>query len=165
MSRTRTGQFEIGFRRGGGAWQKDIDSLIAEFNQENWDNWINSFSKDSGDIYIPKFTLEYELLLNDVLRALGMGVAFEPYQADFTKMYKGPYNLYISFVKHKTFVEVNEEGTEAAAVTAVGIEATSVGPSRGFVMRIDRPFVFVIRENHSQTMLFMGKIVEPTTLD
>ncbi|PIP11582.1 MAG: proteinase inhibitor I4 serpin, partial [bacterium (Candidatus Stahlbacteria) CG23_combo_of_CG06-09_8_20_14_all_40_9] len=140
--------------------QKNIDSLIAEFNEENWDNWINSFSKDSGDIYIPKFTLEYGIKLNDVLKALGMGIAFDPYQADFTKMYK-PGGIWIGEVKHKTFVEVNEEGTEAAAVTSVEIELGTGGPS-GFYMRVDRPFVFVIRENKSQAILFMGKIVEPT---
>lgn len=140
--------------------QKNIDSLIAEFTEENWDNWINSFSKDSGDIYIPKFTLEYELTLNEVLKALGMEIAFDPYQADFTKMYK-PGGIWIGKVKHKTFVEVNEEGTEAAAVTSVEIVLGPDGPS-GFYMRVDRPFVFVIRENKSQAILFMGKIVEPT---
>ncbi|MEA3432829.1 MAG: serpin family protein [candidate division WOR-3 bacterium] len=138
--------------------QKNVDSLIAEFNEENWDNWINSFSKDSGDIYIPKFTLEYGIKLNDVLKALGMGIAFDPYWADFTRMYK-PGGIWIDKVKHKTFVKVNEEGTEAAAVTSVEM---ILGAGFGFYMRVDRPFVFVIRENKSQTILFMGKIVEPT---
>mgnify|MGYP001102586628 CR=1 FL=1 len=137
--------------------QKNINSLIAEFNEENWDNWINSFSKDSGSIFLPKFTLEYEIKLNDVLKALGMEIAFGP-SADFTRMYK-PGGIWIDKVKHKTFVKVNEEGTEAAAVTDV--EMIRGGPS-GFYMRVDRPFVFVIRENQSQTILFMGKIVEPT---
>jgi serine protease inhibitor len=136
----------------------DIDSLIGEFNQENWDLWINSFSKHEVILELPKFTLEYELKLNDVLKALGMGIAFDPDQADFTKMYKGPENLFISKVKHKTFVQVDEEGTEAAAVTSVEISETSLG----LWMRVDRPFVFVIRDNKSQTILFMGKIVEPT---
>ena len=140
--------------------ETDVDALIAQFNQENWDYWINSFSKRSVGLYFPKFTLEYELTLNDVLKALGMEIAFEPYQADFTGMYKGPESLYISEVKHKTFVEVNEEGTEAAAATSVEMVLTSAPLS--VTMRVDRPFVFVIKENHSQTILFMGKIVEPT---
>lgn len=140
--------------------QKNLDFLIAELNQENWNQWINSFSKHEGTLQFPKFTLEYELKLNDILKTLGMAIAFDPYQADFTKMYKGPERLFISKVKHKTFVEVNEEGTEAAAVTSVEMKCTSVAPS--FLMRVDRPFVFVIRENHSQTILFMGKITEPT---
>ncbi|MFQ5754140.1 MAG: serpin family protein, partial [bacterium] len=81
-----------------------------------------------------------------------------------SNMYTGPQNLYISKVKHKTFVEVNEEGTEAAAVTSVEVGATSVGPT-GIAMRVDHPFVFVLRENHSQTILFIGKIVEPNSSD
>lgn len=137
---------------------KNIDSLIAKFDQENWDLWIGSFFKHELTLYLPKFTLEYELLLNDVLKSLGMAIAFDPFKADFTKMYKGPESLYISKVKHKTFVEVNEEGTEAAAVTSVGIAMTSVGT----VMRVEWPFVFAIRENKSGTILFIGKIVEPT---
>ena len=141
--------------------QKRIDDLVAEINQENWNQWINSFSKHKGTLQLPKFTLEYGLTLNNVLRALGMAIAFDPSQADFTKMYKGPDSLFISMVKHKTFVEVNEEGTEAAADTSVEIRTTSVAPT-GFSMKVDRPFVFAIRENHSQTILFIGKIIEPT---
>jgi serine protease inhibitor len=137
--------------------QKNIDSLIAEFNQDNWNKWINSFSKHEVMIEFPKFTLEYELTLNNTLKALGMEIAFNPDQADFTKMYKGPQNAFISQVKHKTFVHVDEEGTEAAAVTSVVVGITSVG----LWMRVDRPFIFMIRENKSQTILFMGKIVEP----
>jgi len=135
--------------------EKNIDSLINEFTEENWNQWINSFAKENGNLQLPKFTLEYELFLNDILKALGMEIAFSG-QADFTKMYK-PGGLFISKVKHKTYVDVNEEGTEAAAATAVQIDFG--GP---FSMKVDRPFVFVIRENHSQTILFMGKIFEPT---
>jgi serine protease inhibitor len=134
----------------------NVDSLIAQFDQEKLNYWMSCFSSDSMDIYIPKFKLECELKLNDVLTTLGMGIAFTPYQADFTKMYKGV-SVFIDEVKHKTFVEVNEEGTEAAAVTSVVIVLTS----EGYSMRVNRPFVFMIRENKSQTILFIGKIVGP----
>lgn len=134
---------------------KNIDSLIAEFNEENWDKWMNSFSVQKGVLELPKFKITYGIKLNDVLKALGMGIAFTGY-ADFSKM--SPEGLCISRVRHKTFIEVNEEGTEAAAATSVGM--TYEGG--GFYMRVDHPFVFVIRENNSQTILFMGKIVEPT---
>ncbi|NQS90651.1 serpin family protein [Patescibacteria group bacterium] len=140
--------------------QKNLDSLIAEFNQENFEQWINSFSKHEGTLEFPKFTIECELTLNDILKALGMAIAFDPYQANFTRMYKGPESLYISEVKHKAFVKINEEGTEAAAVTSVEMRVTSIAPS-GFLMRVDRPFVFVIRENCSKAILFVGKIVKP----
>jgi serpin B len=143
--------------------EKDVDSLVAELNQETWNLWMNSFQKRELTVQLPKFTLEYELTLNDVLGALGMEIAFNPNLADFTKMYKKEEvlaNLYISNVKHKTFVEVNEEGTEAAAVTSVEMTLTSV-PFK-LSMRIDRPFICAIRENRSGTILFIGKIVEPT---
>ncbi len=140
----------------------DIDSLSSGFTPENWDNWLSNFAKDTGNLYLPRFTLEYKVKLNDVLKALGMGIAFDPFGADFSGIAEvNPLaNLYISKVLHKTFIEVDEEGTEAAAVTSVEIGITALPPA-GFVMRIDRPFVFAIRESHSQTILFMGKIVEP----
>jgi len=136
--------------------EKNIDDFIAELGAENWGLWMNSFSEQKGTLELPRFKLEYKKKLNDVLNALGMGIAFNG-QADFTKMYRLG-GLFISRVKHRTFVEVNEEGTEAAAVTSVVVSYESAG----FSMRVDRPFIFVIRENQSNTMLFIGKIVEPT---
>jgi serpin B len=107
-------------------------------------------------VSIPKFSLEYEIELNDALTALGMGIAFSDTDADFTRMHRDG-GLFISEVKHKTFVDVNEEGTEAAAATSVGVGATSAPMS--FI--VDRPFVFVIRERLSGTIMFMGKFVDP----
>jgi len=139
---------------------KNIDSLISELSQENWNQWINNFSIGSVNLEFPKFTLEYDIKLNNVLSVLGMGVAFNPGLADFTKMYKDG-GLFISRVKHKTYIKVDEEGTEAAAATSVVISYESVG---GVLhMRVDRPFIFAIRENHSGTILFIGKIVNPTS--
>ena len=90
-----------------------------------------------------------------------MAVAFAPAGADFTRINKEG-GLYISDVKHNSFIDVNERGTEASAVTVVEIGRTSIGdPSAGFVMRVDRPFLFLIRESHSNTVLFIGKIVNP----
>jgi len=101
-------------------------------------------------------TLEYERSLKGVLTDLGMGIAFGDL-ADFTKISQQGH-LVISDVRHKTFVEVNEEGTEAAAVTSVGVAPPSV-PSRLY-FRADRPFVFAIRERVSGTILFIGKMAE-----
>lgn len=138
----------------------NVDSLISNLSEENWDILLNSFSTQEGTLYFPKFELEYELTLNDVLKSLGMEIAFTPGLADFSNMYTGPFDLYIDKVKHKSFVKVDEEGTEAAAVTSVSIVFTSAGGS-GFTIRVDRPFVFVIREKNSGSILFIGKIVEP----
>ena len=142
--------------------QVDIDTLISQINQQNWNDWINSFSEQEVTLSLPKFKLEYELELNDALSAIGMAIAFDQDEADFSGM-RDPEsiaigNLFINKVKHKTFIRVDEEGTEAAAVTSVEIGETSIND---ISMRIDRPFIFVIRENHSQTILFMGKIVQP----
>ncbi len=134
--------------------EKYIDSVIADFNEDNWNQWLSSFTEQDVVLEFPKFTFEYELLLNEVLMILGMGIAFGD-GADFTNMFKDV-NVPISTVKHKTYVKVDEEGTEAAAVTSVDWEYG--GPT---TMRINRPFFFVIRDNHSQILHFVGKIVEP----
>ncbi len=137
----------------------DIDALIAELTPEKWSAWVGSFSKHAVNLFLPKFTMQYDLTMNDVLSALGMGIAFTS-GADFTRMYK-PGNLAISKVKHKSFVQVDEEGTEAAAVTSVEIGVTSAWGGGSLTMRVDHPFVFAIRENHSGTILFIGKVVAP----
>lgn len=142
----------------------NVDDFLAALSAENWNQWTGSFSEQDGVLFLPRFKLEYEKLLNDALKSLGMTVAFDQDQADFTRMFDkvGGINLFIDKVKHKSFVEVNEEGTEAAAVTSVEIGLTSVGPGSPFVMRVDRPFIFAIRENHSGTILFIGKIIDPS---
>ncbi len=136
--------------------QVGIDALIDNLNQENWISWINSFNEQQGIVHLPKFRFEWEDSLNNVLKALGMEIAFTGF-ADFTGIRRSG-GIFISMVKHKTFIEVDEEGTEAAAVTIIEFRE-SVGLD--FNIMFDRPFIFMIRENHSQTVLFMGKIVEP----
>lgn len=133
-----------------------VDDLISSIDTEKLDEFLSSFSESDIQLSMPKFKLEYDLTMNDVLKALGMEVAFDPLNADFTKINRLG-ELYIDKVKHKTFVDVNEGGTEAAGVTSVGIGTTSVPPQ----MIVNRPFVFLIREKFSNTILFIGKIVEP----
>jgi hypothetical protein len=134
----------------------DINALIAQFDPQNLSNWLSQFSSDSVNVFIPRFKLEYDRELKDDLTALGMGIAFTG-AADFTNMYANG-GVWISKVKHKTFVEVNEEGTEAAAVTDV--EMVYEGGYDPLTFRADRPFVFMIRENESGTILFIGKITD-----
>ena len=107
---------------------------------------------------LPRFRLSYGEKLNDALEAMGMGVAFDPDVADFSRM--SPVGqLFIDEVRQKTFIEVDEAGTRAAAVTSVGVGVTSAPPA--FV--VDRPFVFVLRERLSGTILFTGVVGDPTT--
>lgn len=136
-----------------------LQSFYSTLTPENWEQWIKQFRTREGSISLPRFKLEYDITLNQTLQALGMGIAFQD-RANFTGMTSTPVS--IDEVKHKTFVEVNEEGTEAAAVTSVGVRATSAMPvDEPFNMVVDRPFFVAIRDNQTGTLLFMGSIVEP----
>lgn len=137
---------------------RDVDSTIGALSADAWDGIVNGLTKDSLIVAMPKFRLRWEDSLNGVLHALGMGIAFGT-SADLSGIAGAPGDLYISYVKQGTFVDVNEEGTEAAAVTVVAIGITSVGGPQEF--RVDRPFAFLIRERFSGTILFMGRIVNP----
>ena len=166
-----SGPLLLDLRYGGGAYSMTIvmprdsaalDSLVAELALPQWDAWIASLESTKAFVSLPKFKLEYKLKLNSVLAAMGMGVAFTPCDlvvadcADFTRM-RSVRDLFISEVMHKTYVEVNEEGTVAAAATSVGMAPTSAPPS----VVVDRPFLFAIRERFSNTILFMGRIMNP----
>ncbi|MFC2077053.1 serpin family protein [candidate division KSB1 bacterium] len=136
----------------------NLDYIIGQLTDNTWAQWTGGLEEETVSLSLPKFSLRFKMQLNDVLKGLHMSIAFNPDTADFTRLY-APGGAYIGKVLHKTFVDVNEEGTEAAAVTSVAIELRSAGGSR--VMRIDRPFLFVIRENFSGTILFIGKIMQP----
>ncbi len=141
---------------------QDIDLMIAGLTNSQWDEWMDSFTEDSVNLFLPKLKLEYKIkdLLKDALTNLGMGIAFDDGEADFTGMYE-PGGIFIDRIIHKTFLEVDEEGTEAAAATVVAMALTSIEGETYPVIRVDRPFLFAIRENHSGTILFIGKIVDP----
>jgi serpin B len=132
---------------------------LATFSQqltpENWNKWMQEFRVKSGMIEIPRFKMEYEVQLKDTLIALGMAEFFGGLKTDFSPMTDS--QVAVESVKHKTFVEVNEEGTEAAAVTV--IEMTRSMPA--FEMNVNRPFFCAIRDNTTGTILFMGSIVDP----
>lgn len=132
-----------------------LDNVVAAMETAAYNEWINTFAVKRMHFFMPKFKMKYEKKLNDVLIALGMEDAFDGGKADFSNL--GPLGLYISMVKHDAFVEVNEEGTEAAAVTTVEVSETSVG----LYVDLNRPFLFVIRENKTNSVLFMGKMMNP----
>jgi serine protease inhibitor len=138
-------------------------SSLAAFHKtltpESWKTWLAQFRTRPGSVQIPRFKLEYSIQLNQVLSALGMGVAFDQAQANFAEL--SPMPTHIDRVQHKTFVDVNETGTEAAATTAVGVAATSVPVDPPFSFVVDRPFFCAIRDRQTGTILFMGAIVEP----
>jgi serpin B len=135
-----------------------IDSYLSGLTAAGWQQATTGLRDAEVDLALPKFKLAWEDTLNDELKALGMRQAFVPDGARFTRISRSMgEHLYIDFVKQKAFVDVNEVGTEAAAVTVVGVGVTSAP----MPVRIDRPFVFAIREKLSGTVLFLGKIVKP----
>jgi serine protease inhibitor len=143
-----------------GYWE-DIDELIEGLTEEKWNEWMNSFSEDSVNLFLPKLKLEYKTdsILEKVLTDMGMGIAFSG-SADFKGMYS-PGGIFIGKIIHKTFLEVDEEGTEAAAATVVAMDS---GPGPGTyypTIFVNRPYIFSIRENHSGAILFIGKIIDP----
>jgi len=137
---------------------RDVDAFVAELTPERWAEITATLADATMDLALPKWRLEYERELNDALKALGMAPAFAPDRADFSRMAQvAPRRLFISAVKQKTFVEVDEQGTEAAAATSVGMRVTSLAPS----FRADRPFVVAIRERLTGTIVFLGKVADP----
>jgi serine protease inhibitor len=122
-----------------------------------WDDLLDGFSEVKVHVAMPRLRLEWERELNPALAALGMGIAFFPGLADFSRLSDARDDLYISSVLQKTFVDIDEEGTEAAAATSVKVSATSAPPT----IQADRPYLFVIRERLSATILFIGAILDP----
>jgi serine protease inhibitor len=136
-----------------------LTDFTANLTAENWSDWTERFSKRRGSIQLPRFKFEYGVNLTEPLKAIGMADAFDPAKADFSGI--SAERTVISQVQHKTFIEVNEEGTEAAASTSVGIATLSAPTEPPFQMVVDRPFFAAIRDNQTGTVLFMGRVVEP----
>ena len=132
----------------------DINAFAESMTLEKWRGIEATMHEGETTLFLPRFRLEWKRTLNDDLTRLGMGIAFTA--ADFTRMSPRGNELVIGDVIQKTFVDVDEEGTEAAAVTSVGVTVTSAPAP----VRIDRPFLVAIRERLSGTVLFIGKIVK-----
>lgn len=137
-----------------------LPELEKQMTSENIDKWVGGLRKVKDlPVAIPKFKMESEFGLNDVLNSLGMKLAFDAQKADFSGMTSQP-ELYISAVVHKAFVEVNEEGTEAAAATGV-VMTLRAAPARMPTFTADHPFVFAIRDLKTKTLLFVGRVANP----
>ncbi|MBN1755376.1 serpin family protein [bacterium] len=138
-----------------------LPGFIEGITYEKWNDWLSGFMDTGESVILPKFKYDYAITLNQTLKALGMEIAFDPGQADFSGMFEktGGENIFIQEVLHKAFVDLNEEGTEAAAVTGVVKGITSYSPS--ITMVINRPFFYVIRDNRSGMILFMGTVFSP----
>lgn len=136
-----------------------ITDLEQKLNFENMMAWQSRLRKRKVIVFFPKFKIESQFSLGQTLALMGMPDAFDPELADFSAMV-GQKELYISAVIHKAFLEVNEEGSEAAAATGVVVGVTSIAPSPP-IFKADHPFVFFIRDNKSQSILFLGRVLNP----
>ncbi|MHC4538555.1 MAG: serpin family protein [Planctomycetota bacterium] len=136
-----------------------LGGLEEALNQENLSQWLARLYRRKVVVSVPKFKATSQFSLASVLTSMGMKDAFTS-DADFSGI-NGRKDLFISAVIHKAYVDVNEEGTEAAAATGVTMKLTSIGPSRTPVFRADHPFLFLIRDNYSGSILFIGRVINP----
>jgi serine protease inhibitor len=135
---------------------------MTKLRESSWSELSAALLPSQGSVALPKFTVEYGVMLNRALSKLGMGIAFDGQRAQFTKMIDSPRRLFISSLLHKTLLEVNEEGSTAAAATGIQMRPTSILPNRGdFNLVFDRPFLVVIADQERGTLLFLGIISDP----
>lgn len=141
-----------------------LPQLEKKVTQANLQEWTKGLRRQKVIVYVPRFKMTSQFGLKDTLQAMGMKLAFDDEKADFSRMSRKE-GLYISAVIHKAFVDVNEEGTEAAVATGVVMKMKK-GPARPRseetpVFRADHPFVFLIRDNRTGSIVFMGRVVNP----
>ncbi|MCX7706133.1 MAG: serpin family protein [bacterium] len=140
---------------------KNIDINILEtFAIENFEEYQKTLTQQKVDVFIPRFKIESTIDLSQALKKLGIKSAFSPEMADFSKI-TGNKDLFISKAIQKSYIEVNEEGTEAAAVTGIVMNITSAMPETKKIFRADHPFLFFIIEEKTGLVLFAGRLVQP----
>ncbi len=146
----------------------DLNTFLDRLNVEDWEGWMSRFSSREVSLVMPTFKLEYSVELRAALEQLAMGIAFDEDRADFSRMTASSVPVFISYLTHKAVVEVNEEGTEASTGSFIffddvpTIQAAESVPPIPFI--VDRPFFFAIRDNQTGTILFMGVVMDPTTV-
>ncbi len=137
-----------------------FDDIQTSLSTDQLDALVAGLQYQDVQLWLPKFKYEYSLSLNDSLLQMGMTDAFDENRADFSGM-DGARDLYIGAVLHKAFVAVDEAGTEAAAATVVIMQAASMPQGSPIEFRVDRPFFFLIRDNPSGAILFLGRVMNP----
>ncbi len=138
-----------------------LPDLESRLTAEDLSRWLSGLREREVRVSLPRFTLDSQFQLAEVLGAMGMPRAFTTGEADFSGM-SSEEELSLSAVVHKAFVDVNEEGTEAAAATGIAVAATAfVEPEEPAVFRADHPFLFLIRDSRTGSILFLGRLVDP----
>lgn len=145
-----------------------LSSLRGTMTARAWQQWMGAFATREVQVVMPRYRMGVESSLNAPLQAMGMEDAFSPSRAAFGAMLTAEYlarqNAYVSEAKQKVFIEVNEEGTEAAAVTGIAVRTTSAGPPPVEFI-VDRPFILAIRDDQTGALLFIGQVNDPVTED
>jgi serpin B len=141
------------------AAEHEVSDLVEKLDVNHWDSWFGNAWYTGVNIHLPKFKYDFKDLLNDPLINLGLGIAFSE-GADFTRINPAG-NLFISRVIHQTFIDVKEEGTEAAAATIVEVSLTSAGGDNPLLFKVDKPFLYCIKENSTGAIVFIGKVSKP----
>ncbi len=140
-----------------------LSDFLASLDQPHWKQWTAKLFYRQGKIILPKLESSWGESLNNALKAMGMAVAFNPLSADFSRIHPMPPRLSISDVEHKTYVKIDEEGTEAAAATSIGIVALAImKPPPPFEMIVDHPYFCAIVEQQSGAVMFAGVVTDPT---
>jgi serpin B len=134
-----------------------VNDMAQNLSSEKFNNYVSNLHEEKVQLSFPKFKYGFKKELRDILSDMGMGIAFTE-SADFSNI--SDVAIMISFVLHQAFIETNEEGSEAAAATIIGFITTSapVGPA---ILNLDRPFMYVIRETSTNSILFMGRLNDP----
>ena len=140
--------------------QGGLNSIMAMITEANYSGWINQLRMRETDLSFPRFKYGFKRKLKEILTDMGMGLAFTG-DADFSNI-TDFYDLLINDVVHQSFIETNEEGTEAAAATVVEIGLTSA-PQEPLVLKLDHPFFYIIRETTTNTIIFMGRVADPSS--
>jgi serpin B len=137
---------------------EEFNSFEKIFNKDNIEQWLSKLQSEEVNVYLPKFKIDYGCELKDILGFLGMTDAFNEAKANFLGI-SAEKGLHIGKVIHQAFVDVNEEGTEAAAATAVVMEGNAL--SKEIEFRADHPFIFMIRDMTTSSILFIGRVMDP----
>ena len=136
----------------------NIDELVEYLDNDKWQNIVNNLRERNVRLKLPRFKIECDIPLNDPVKNVGMTRIFG--NGGLMNI-SDDSRLTVSNIKQKTFVEVNEEGTEAAAVTSIEIMATAFGPEMQIPFFVDRPFLYLIKEKSTGAILFIGRMDEP----
>ncbi len=141
--------------------RSDLQRFQAKLSAANWERWMSQFKLHPGTVMLPRFRVKFDASLRRALEALGLGVLFDPASANLEGIISNGTSPFLSGVQHQAVVDLNEEGTEAAAATELLMAVSyTPKPPKVFLMQVDRPFFFAIQDNTAGIPLFLGSVLD-----